>query len=216
LAGVSQIQWIEAQRVSRLFGATAALRAVSARFEAGSITFLTGPNGAGKSTLLSIIGTLLSPSSGSVWYEPVGTERELVRGQIGWVGHESHCYPELTGRQNAELVARVYGADEKTAWEDVVGRVGGAAFADRRIGTLSRGQRQRMALARALIHKPSVLLLDEPWSGLDTASAERLGQVLHEEKSRGVLVLVVSHALEWIDRLGARELRLVNGRVSGS
>jgi heme exporter protein A len=207
------IHWIEVRRVTRLFGATAALRGVSTRIDAGAITFLTGANGAGKSTLLAIIGTLLSPSSGSVWYEPVGTDREYVRRFLGWVGHESQCYPELSGKQNAELAARLHGVDPVRGWSEVVDRVGAASFAERRLGTLSRGQRQRVALARALIHRPSVLLLDEPWSGLDKSSGERLAQVLLEEKQRGALIVVVSHALEWIERLGGRRVELENGRI---
>ncbi|HMJ12948.1 MAG TPA: ATP-binding cassette domain-containing protein, partial [Polyangiaceae bacterium] len=102
-----RIERIRVRAVTRLFGATPALRGVSASFSPGTITLLEGPNGAGKSTLLAIIGTVLSPSSGVVVYDPVGSERERVRAHIGWVAHESHCYRELTGRQNVELAARL-------------------------------------------------------------------------------------------------------------
>ncbi|HWZ93208.1 MAG TPA: ATP-binding cassette domain-containing protein, partial [Polyangiaceae bacterium] len=97
------IEHVEVRAVTRLFGATPALRAVNARFEAGSITFLEGPNGAGKSTLLAVIGTVLTPTSGEVVYHPLGAEVNLVRPHIGWVAHESLCYRELTARQNVEL-----------------------------------------------------------------------------------------------------------------
>jgi ABC-type multidrug transport system ATPase subunit len=207
------IEQIEVRGVTRLFGATPAVRAVSARFDAGSITFLEGPNGAGKSTLLAVIGTVLTPTSGEVLYHPLGSEPERVRPHIGWVAHESLCYRELSARQNVELAARVYGVDVNGAWERVARRVGAQALAERRVGMLSRGQRQRVALARALVHDPAILLLDEPWSGLDRASAEHLQQVLLEERARGALVIVVNHADGLADRLGARCVRLENGRV---
>jgi len=202
--------------VTRLFGATPALRGVSASFSPGTITLLEGPNGAGKSTLLAIIGTVLSPSSGVVVYDPVGSERERVRAHIGWVAHESHCYRELTGRQNVELAARLHGIDPNEAWRRVVERVGAQAFGERRFSTLSRGQRQRISLARALAHSPSVLLLDEPWTGLDTTSAARLEEVLLAERERGTLIIVVSHAKGLAERLGAARLRLEAGRVVDS
>src|SRR6187549_486049 len=100
---------IEVRSVTRRYGATLALRQVSTQFRAGSLTFLEGPNGAGKSTLLAIIGTVLQPSSGSVWYEPLGHDQAQARRHIGWVAHESHCYRELSGRRNIELVAQIHG-----------------------------------------------------------------------------------------------------------
>jgi ABC-type multidrug transport system ATPase subunit len=208
------IERVEVRGVTRLFGATPALRAVSASFSAGSITFLEGPNGAGKSTLLAVIGTVLAPTAGDVIYHPLGSEPERVRPHIGWVAHDSLCYRELSARENVELAARVYGVDVEGAWARVARRVGAEALADRRVGTLSRGQRQRVALARALVHEPALLLLDEPWSGLDRASAEHLQQALLEERARGALVIVVNHADGLADRLGARCVRLENGRVA--
>jgi len=213
---VQRIERIEVRGVTRLFGATAALRGVSCTFEAGTIAFLEGPNGAGKSTLLSVIGTMLQPTSGSVAYPPLGSDREIVRSQLGWVAHASHCYRELTARQNIELAARLYGVDAGTSWDRVGPRVGAQAFAERNVGTLSRGQQQRVALARALVHRPSVLLLDEPWSGLDAASSAQLERVLREEKAAGTLVVVVSHGSEHAERLADVRVRLENGRIAAS
>lgn len=207
------IEQIEVRNVTRLFGATPALRAVSTRFDAGSITFLEGPNGAGKSTLLAVVGTVLTPTSGDVVYHPLGTDLEQVRPHIGWVAHDSLCYRELSARQNVELAARIYGVEVEGAWERVAKRVGAENLVDRRVGTLSRGQRQRVALARALVHEPSLLLLDEPWSGLDRASAVHLENALLEERERGSLVIVVNHAEGLAEALGARRVRLENGRV---
>jgi heme exporter protein A len=211
-----QVSRIEVRGVTRRFGATLALRQVSTSFVAGTLTFLEGPNGAGKSTLLAIIGTVLRPSSGSVAYEPFGEAQEQARRHIGWVAHESHCYRELSGRRNIELVAQLHGvthANDKV--ERVVARVGAEPFAERPVGTLSRGQRQRIALARALVHEPGVLLLDEPWTGLDVASVERLEAVIREEVAHGSLVIAVTHGAGTAERLGARRLRIEAGRVVG-
>ena len=205
---------IDVRGVTRRFGATLALRQVSTVFEAGSLTFLEGPNGAGKSTLLAIIGTVLRPSSGSVWYEPFGDDQAQARRHIGWVAHESHCYRELPGRRNIELVAQIHGIHNPTPHvERVIARVGAEAFADRPVGTLSRGQRQRIALARALVHDPGVLLLDEPWTGLDVASVDKLEAVIREEVARGSLVVAVTHGAGVAERLGARRLRIEGGRI---
>jgi heme exporter protein A len=210
---VERIERIEVSGVSRLFGATPALRGVSVAFDAGSISFLEGPNGAGKSTLLAVIGTVLSPTSGSVRYEPLGDDRELARAHIGFVAHDSYCYRELSARQNVELAAKLQGIDAGEAWQRVSARVGVEAFAERNLGTLSRGQRQRVAVARALVHQPSVLLLDEPWSGLDVASAERLERIVAEERDRQTIVVVVSHTPGLAERFGARRIRIEDGRI---
>jgi heme exporter protein A len=208
------IQRIDVRAVTCMFGVTAALRAVSVRFEAGTVTVLEGPNGAGKSTLLAVVGTLLRPTSGSVDYAPFGDNQQRARAHIGWVSHESRCYAELTARQNIELAARLYGVDPRDAWRRVGARLGAEPFADRSVGTLSRGQRQRVALARALVHRPSVLLLDEPWSGLDAASSETLNALICEERDRGAIVVVVSHEPERAARLQARTIRLERGKIA--
>lgn len=213
---VTRIERIVVRQLTRTFGATAALRGVNLELQAGTLTFLEGPNGAGKSTLLAVIGTVLKPTGGSVTYEPVGADPMLVRRHLGWVAHDSHCYPELTARENVELAARAHGVDVRSAWSRVSERVAATALADRRVGTLSRGQRQRVALARALVHDPSVLLLDEPWTGLDRASSELLERVVLEQRDAGALVVVVSHEPNLAERLGARRVRIENGRLTSS
>jgi heme exporter protein A len=210
---VGRIDHIEVRAVSRLFGHTVALRAVSARFDAGAISLIEGPNGAGKSTLLAVVGTLLRPTSGTVVYAPLGESAEAARPHIGWVAHDTRAYRDLSGRENVELAARLYGVDPTRAWPRVCERVDAGAFADKPVATLSRGQRQRIALARALVHSPSVLLLDEPMSGLDPASAERLESVLIEERDRGAVVVIVNHQSGLADRLGGKRVRLERGRL---
>lgn len=213
---LTQIERIVVKGVTRTFGAVAALRAVSVELVAGEITFLEGPNGAGKSTLLSILATVLRPSAGRVEYRPLGEDPVLARPELGFVAHESLLYRELTSRENIEFAARVYGVVDPEAVARASRRCAVDVFLDRRVMTLSRGQRQRVALARALVHEPSVLLLDEPWTGLDTASAELLERVLVEERTRGTLVAVVSHTPERAERLGARRIRIESGRITSS
>lgn len=202
--------------MTRSFGATFALRGITVSFEAGTISLLEGPNGAGKSTLLAVIGTVVRPNSGVVWYEPVGDDPAEVRRHLGWVAHDSHCYRELDARANVKLAARLHGIDENDAWAKVAERFDIGHLAARTVGTLSRGQKQRVALARALVHDPSVLLLDEPWTGLDLKSAALLERALGEERERGTLIVVVSHGEGTAERLGARRVRLENGRLAGT
>jgi heme exporter protein A len=210
---VPRVERIVVEGVTRTFGAVAALRGVSAEFCAGELVALEGPNGAGKSTLLAVLATVIRPTFGRVAYEPLGDDPEAVRPELGWVAHESLLYRELSGRENVELAARLYGVSDDAAIARACARVEAGAFIERRVGTLSRGQKQRVALARALVHAPSVLLLDEPWTGLDAESAALLERELVSERERGTLVIVVTHAADQADRIGARRLRLEAGRV---
>lgn len=202
-------------QVTKLFGPTPALRGATLELAAGQITVLTGPNGAGKSTLLNIIGTALRPTRGHVdYFDGTGVllTRTQVRAQLGWVSHTSHCYAELSGKQNVELAAELQGVGIQN-YERVAARVGLAKFALRPLSTLSRGQTQRVALARALVHDPNLLLLDEPWTGLDQNSARLLETIVLEEAERGALVAVVSHEPGLVERLSARRVHIAGGQV---
>jgi ABC-type multidrug transport system ATPase subunit len=207
---------VELRNVTKTYGPVRALIGVSCRFEAGRVTVIRGPNGSGKSTLLGIVGTLTRASSGVVDHGVFGGRRMAVRRTLGWVGHDSLCYPDLTGRQNLELAARLQGCDVPRALERAIERFELGAFASRTVRTYSRGQRQRVALARALVHEPRLLLLDEPTTGLDAGATQRLTQVVREEASRGVAVVVVTHDAAFADVLGADSIALERGRLTGS
>lgn len=203
---------VELRSVTKTYGSVRALVGVSARFEAGKVAMVTGPNGSGKSTLLSIVGTLTRATSGVVDHGELGRSRAGVRQALGWVGHDSLSYADLTGRENIELAARLHGLDPAASFEAARTRFELGAFAERPFRTYSRGQRQRISLARALVHRPRLLLLDEPTTGLDAKGVDVLRGVIREEAARGVVVIVVTHD-EAFASAGDVRLRLDRGKI---
>ncbi|MDO8836261.1 MAG: ATP-binding cassette domain-containing protein [Vicinamibacterales bacterium] len=202
--------------VSRNFGRRRALVRVNLDCRAGEIVGLLGPNGAGKSTLLSILSTLLSPSSGEVRYgaQTAAGAGAGLRARLGLLGHDLYLYPELTARENLAFFARLY------ALADVPGAVDRAldhAFlserADDLVSGYSRGMRQRLALERALLHTPRLLLLDEPFTGLDDASGQALVRRLAGLKASGTIVVLATHDLDLADGLLDRAVVLRDGRM---
>jgi len=207
------IERVVARGIVKTYGPTIALRGVDATIKGKRVTLIEGSNGSGKSTLLGVLGTVIRATAGQVDYEPLGDDRAAVRAQIGWLSHETLAYPDLTGRQNVELVARLHGLDASDAWARAEARFELGAFARRPLRTCSRGQRQRVALARALIHAPSLVLLDEPTTGLDRGGVQRLLAVVEEEVKRGAAVVVVSHEPEVFGAHATGRIVLERGKV---
>lgn len=206
---------VDLVRVTKTFPpAVRALRGVSAAFAAGRVSVVLGANGSGKSTLLAIVGTLATATSGKVSHGSLGRSRGEVRRSLGWVGHDAHCYADLTGRENIELAARLHGMPTDVAFEKARERFSLGAFVERPFRTYSRGQRQRVALARALVHEPLLLLLDEPTTGLDRAGVEVLSGVVREEARRGAVVVVVTHDEGFAIAIGDERLVLERGEVT--
>lgn len=199
--------------VTKSYGPVRAVVGVSLEVAFGEVAVVEGPNGSGKSTLLAMLGTVARPTGGSVDHGALGERPEIVRRSIGWVGHESLCYADLTGRENVALAARLHGADPGAAVAEALRRFELGAFVDRPVRTYSRGQRQRIALARALVHAPRLLLLDEPTTGLDAAGASRLAGVVAEEAARGAAVVVVTHDAGFAQGLGGTKYRMDRGRL---
>jgi heme exporter protein A len=201
--------------VTRTFGRRRALSRVSFAAEAGAITALLGHNGAGKSTLLSIAATLLAPTSGTVFYGEHTRASAELRGRIGLLGHDLYLYPELTAAENLRFFARIY------SLPDVERRVARglerAHLADRggdAVAGYSRGMRQRLALERALIHDPRLLLLDEPFTGLDDASREALRERLRAARAAGTIVVLTTHDIAAIENLTDLRVTLVEGKLA--
>jgi len=203
---------VELKDVTKTYGPVRALVGVSCRFLEGRAAVVRGPNGSGKSTLLALLGALARPTSGRVDYGELGPRRMDVRRTLGWLGHDSLCYPDLTGRENIELAARLHGRDPRVAYTRAVERFDLRGFGERPVRTYSRGQRQRVALARALVHEPRLLLLDEPTTGLDSSSAAKLVDVVREEVARGAAVVVVTHDTGFEDAVASEVVTLERGR----
>jgi heme exporter protein A len=204
---------IRVENVTKTYGSVRALVGVTCAFGAGQVSVVRGANGSGKSTLLGIVGALARPTSGRVDYSAIGHTATELRRVMGWLGHDSLCYPDLTGRENIALAARLHDCDPQSATERVVDRFELANFVNRPVRTYSRGQRQRVALARALVHHPRLLLLDEPTTGLDPGSVARVVAVVREEAANGALVVVVTHDPQFELALGGAVVTLERGRI---
>jgi heme exporter protein A len=213
------------QNVSRHFGRRRAVAGITFTARAGGILGLLGPNGAGKSTLLALLATLLQPSAGVIRYGNLAaigdTPRSngspggaALRARIGMLGHDLYLYPELTARENLTFFAALYGAKEAArAADDALAR---ARLSDRGsdpVSSFSRGMRQRVALERALIHNPRLLLLDEPFTGLDEASVAALIARLRELRDTGAIVILATHDLDVVDGLFDEAVFIRDGRM---
>ena len=202
--------------VSRDFGRRRALNRVTLRADAGTITALLGANGAGKSTLLSIAATLLRPSSGRVAYgDAAATSGPGLRARIGLLGHDLYLYQELTAAENLRFFARVYSLDAVERRVDAA--LDRAGLTDRRddaVAGFSRGMRQRLALERALLHEPRLLLLDEPFTGLDESARGALRARLRSARDAGAIVVLTTHDTAAIEGLTDAAVTLVDGRLA--
>jgi heme exporter protein A len=201
---------LEAQGLERRYGERAALADVSFSLEPGQTLGLFGPNGAGKTTLLRILGTLLRPHGGTVRVlgADLPDESWKVRGRVGYVGHDPLLYRELSGRENLTFHARLFRVDEGRVAE-LLEAVGMQRRADDPVRELSRGMVQRLSAARALLHDPPLLLLDEPYSGLDPAARELLEPLIG--KASGRTRVLVSHDID----AGAAESDVALGLRAG-
>jgi ABC-type multidrug transport system ATPase subunit len=207
---------VDIRDVSRYYGRRRALSHISLVCRRHEVLGLLGPNGAGKSTLLSILATLITPSAGEVRYG-VHHARQAgaaLRARLGLLAHDLYLYPELTARENLDFFARLYGLP------DVPRRVGRALEqagledrGDDLVTSFSRGMRQRLALERALLHEPRLLLLDEPFTGLDDASAAALVARLRQLRADGRIIVVATHDLDVAEGLLDRAAVLRDGRL---
>jgi heme exporter protein A len=209
---------VEAQDVSRHFGRRRALARLSLTLNAGHITGLFGPNGAGKSTLLGVLATLLRPSTGEVRYggRAAGVWGDALRARIGMLGHDLFLYADLTARENLAFFGRLYGLEGARLGAAVERALAQARLEDRagdRVGEFSRGLRQRLALERALLHDPRLVLLDEPFTGLDDESVSMLAARLRALREAGRIVVMATHDFESADGLVDRAIGIRAGRA---
>ncbi len=181
-----------ARELSHAFGAIRALDGITFQLDRGQTLVIFGPNGAGKTTLLRVLAGLVRPAGGSAGVD--GGRRS-----IGWIGHQSQLYGHLTVAENLHFWGTLYDVPAQELERrraELLARLGLEARAGQQVRTLSRGETQRAAIARALIHDPPVLLLDEPFTGLDRLAADELGRLLGELAARGRATVLVTHDVE--------------------
>ena len=207
---------VELTDVSRHFGRRRAVSHVSLAVHRGDILGLLGPNGAGKSTLIGILATLVAPSSGTVSYgggAANGANGPEIRRRIGILAHELHLYPELSARQNLEFFAQLYGLPARSTADAALEAAGLTDRGDDPVSEFSRGMRQRLALERSLLHDPRLVLLDEPFTGLDDRAVRIVSDRIRELAGRGAMVVLATHDLDLADGLITRMAVIRNGRL---
>ena len=208
---------LETEQVSKRFGLVSAVDDVSCAIHAGDAVLLLGPNGAGKTTLLRLCATLLRPTRGRVRVAGLDAAANgaAARRHLAVLGHESFLYADLTATENLAFYAHLYGLPAPHARvAALIERLGLGGWARRPVRTLSRGLVQRCALARVLLHDPELLLLDEPFTGLDVEARELLCGVLREAHGRGTALLMSTHDLALGLSLCSRALVLAGGRLA--
>jgi ABC-type multidrug transport system ATPase subunit len=206
---------VQLDDVSRHFGRRRALSRVTLAIKSGEIVGLLGPNGAGKSTLLGVLATIVAPTSGTIRYgmATAGESGPALRRRIGVLAHELYLYPELSAQQNLTFFANLYGLDAARAVPAALDRAGLSDRAADEVGSFSRGMRQRLALERALLHQPRLVLLDEPFTGLDDRSVGAVSDRLRRLSAGGAIVIVATHDLDVADGLVTRVALVRDGRL---
>jgi heme ABC exporter ATP-binding subunit CcmA len=206
---------LHARGLRRSFGHVRVLRDIDLTLHAGEALAVAGPNGAGKTTLLRVLAGLMRPSGGTIEVlgRPLRREGPEARRALGLVSHHSLLYDDLTLAENLTFAARLYGIarprEAALAALEAAGLAGRAADSPRK---LSRGLAQRAAIARAMLHHPRILLLDEPFTALDTASAERLREELRRRLAEGLGLVIVTHHLGEVWEVASRIAVMVEGR----
>lgn len=208
---------IQARKLTKRYERRTVLRDLNLEIPAGQAVVLFGPNGAGKTTLLRVLSTLTRPQRGSLTINGHDAETNaiIVRGQIGVLAHQPYVYDSLTARENLQFFGRMFEVEKaEQRIDEVLRQVELFDRADDQVGTFSRGMLQRIALARAILHKPAILLFDEPDTGLDPASVRVLERILAEHCQTGGSLLMTTHDLAFGIRVADRVLIMVNGQIS--
>jgi heme exporter protein A len=208
---------IQAKNLSKLYGDLPAVQNVSLHVQPGEFLGLLGRNGAGKTTLLKLLALLTRPSFGSLRIGGVDAagDGSLARRRMGLLGHNSFLYDELTAEENLLFYANLYGVpDARLACRTTLESVGLAPFARELTRNFSRGMRQRLTIGRLFLHGPDLLLLDEPFTGLDDRASGLLESMLHEARRQGKTIVLCTHQLEFALKAADRLLILERGKVA--
>jgi ABC-2 type transport system ATP-binding protein len=210
---------LEVQNVSKLFSGIPAVDNVSFCARAGEVTAYLGPNGSGKSTTMKMIAGLIGTSSGKILFNgaPVRHDANAFKRRMGYVPEEPHLYSHLSGVEYLRMVGQLRGLDSNSTAERIEGLLELFSLREDRhaaISLYSKGMRQKILLCAALLHNPDLLLLDEPFSGLDVASGLVVRSLVQELAKRGKVILFSSHELETVERVCSRVVILHNGRIA--
>jgi ABC-2 type transport system ATP-binding protein/heme exporter protein A len=209
---------ISIKGLSKAFGSHSVLKNIDLTIKRGEFVTIFGPNGAGKTTILKIMSTLVAPSGGSVMVGGFDVTKKPVeiRSLIGVISHETYLYSDLTAEENLRFFGQMYGMDkEKLAArvDELLQEVGLEYRSNGRVGTFSRGMKQRLSIARAVIHEPSILFLDEPYTGLDQHAASTFEKVLQGLDAKNTTKVMISHNIERSLKLCDRVLILTEGSI---
>jgi ABC-2 type transport system ATP-binding protein len=209
---------LELRNVTKRYTGIPVVSGVSFIARPGEVTGYLGPNGSGKSTTLKMITGLIEPSEGGILFngQPIGRDRILHKQRLGYVPEEPHLYAHLTGSEYLEMVGQLRGMPERAVARKTTGflrLLGLHADRDVPISSYSKGMRQKILLAAALLHNPELVLLDEPFSGLDVNSALVLRGLIRDLAAHGKVVLFSSHELDTVERVSSRVVILHKGRV---
>jgi ABC-2 type transport system ATP-binding protein len=209
---------LELRNVCKSYSSIPAVENVSFCARAGEVTGYLGPNGSGKSTTIKMITGLIAMDQGSIWFDgkPIQSDLMAYRQRMGYVPEEPHLYTHLSGAEYLIMVAQLRNLAPKLAAERIGGLLRSFSLYDDRhvqISAYSKGMRQKVLLAAALLHSPDLVLLDEPFSGLDVGSALILRSLIEELAARGKVVLFSSHELETVERICSHIVILHRGRI---
>ena len=205
---------VVARSVEKRFGHAVALTEIDLELSAGASLAVLGPNGAGKSTLLRLMAGLGRPTAGELEIAGGAAHQRDARARVGLIADATFLYAQLTARENLIFVGRLYGVDDPGARADVLlAEEGLTDVAARPAGTFSRGMAQRLAIARALVHDPEIILLDEPFTGLDRRSGQRLTERLSALRAQGRTLVLVTHDFDRAAGLCERVVVLARGRI---
>jgi heme ABC exporter ATP-binding subunit CcmA len=198
--------------VVKQFGRFIALRGVSLDLSAGRLYAILGDNGAGKTTLLRVLAGLAQPTRGTVSILGTSDLRTVTR-EIGYMAHPSMLYDELSARENLHYFAALYGISKEDKCASLIQTVGLDPALSRPVGQYSQGMRQRLSLARALIHDPKILLLDEPFSNVDVRSAREIASLLGQLRDSGKTLLVITHQSDLLAEVANDQVWMEGGRI---
>ncbi len=209
---------IKISEITKKYGNIEALRRVNLFISKGEISVLLGPNGAGKTTLLSILSTIIYPDSGDILYEDNSIYNNIKewRNKIGFVPQEYAFYDELSGFENLKLWASLYGETSKVKIKEIAAITNIESFYKRKVNEYSGGMKRRLNIAISLVHSPEILILDEPFTGLDVESKSVVRELINKLKSQGKTIIISTHLLSEAEKIGDKLFIIDEGELKAS